>query len=211
MKNQIHMKLLRKAFLLGIISSFLVACDNSDTEIVAPEIQQTSKDIDFKSQGYDVSLIPYRSESLQLNSKKASLTTSSNVSSVEEFKMTVSKQGKRKEAIILKENIGKKENNDFNLYHYDVNNQLIATIVVKSNLIADIVLPSSNIATRKAASSRQIVAAAQQEGNCFESGYMEYKDFYSQGDWREIACDLGDLFAGACTLAGILAGAINCL
>src|SRR5690606_3316606 len=119
------------------------SCNDGDKDEIVPEAPISSKDINFKKEGYEVSLLPYRSDQ-GLNSKKASLATGSQISSLEQFKMTVSKEGKKKEAIIVKENIGEKSNNDFNLYHYDLNNQLIATIVVKSNLVIDIVLPSSS-------------------------------------------------------------------
>ena len=38
--------------------------------------------------------------------------------------------------------------------------------------------------------------------------YQNYKDFYENN--HPIACDIGDLFFGACTVGGVLGSAIYC-
>ena len=43
---------------------------------------------------------------------------------------------------------------------------------------------------------------------CANDEYQNYKDFYENN--HPIACDIGDLFFGACTVGGVLGSAIYC-
>lgn len=200
------MSLLKKTVLLQLILVLLFGCSEETT--VKPEAYKSPRDINFREEGFSISVVPYTNGSAK-STKIASLEKSSSNSTYEEFLMTVAKDDKKKEAIIVKENLDDGNNVNYNLYHYDTDDNLIATILIRDGKLNDIQIESERILVKSASTDPTFAAAKKQ--NCFEKGYSDYKEFYNQGDWREIACDLGDLFAGACTLGGVLAGAVNCL
>jgi len=82
--------------------------------------------------------------------------------------------------------------------------------LIRKNVIKDIIINENNIPL-VANSLLSSVKADKYEGNCFTNGYKRYKEFYSQGDWKEVLCDIGNIFGGRVQLEGVLKGALSCL
>ena len=102
------------------------------------------------------------------------------------------------DAILVKENI---DENNYILYHYTTDEVLFATLYISDNTLKDIKLEFDDenlVKTRSLASWYQ----------CANDEYQNYKDFYENN--HPIACDIGDLFFGACTVGGVLGSAIYC-
>lgn len=137
--------------------------------------------------------------------KVGTVARSASVSdSKEQYLFTAADSANNKEvsAKIIKENSG---NGEYTLYHYDPKTDLlIARLFVKDDVLQRIAVGPEDLSN--SSTIRRAAATS-----CFEDGYNQYKDFYNQGDWREIACDIGNIFAGACTIGGVIAGAVNCI
>ena len=91
--------------------------------------------------------------------------------------------------------------NNYILYHYTTDEVLFATLYISDNTLKDIKLEFDDenlVKTRSLASWYQ----------CANDEYQNYKDFYENN--HPIACDIGDLFFGACTVGGVLGSAIYC-
>lgn len=192
-------KFLRKLTVLFLFISFFSACNKTnDMEPLKEESTTISSNNGFQ----------YSLEKLNKSSNKANINGNVKIRSSDEYLLTVtdSLTGKSKKAFLVKEYIDENLNN-YDLSHYDENNNRIATLLIRDSKIKDIVINEYTHQSNglKASSPK---AASQ---DCFTRGYKQYKEFYSQGDWKEIACDIGNLFAGACTIGGVISGAINCI
>lgn len=174
------------AVLTSLLSLSFYSCSNDDS------VNENSSNVDSKQETNDFvySLDKKEKGSLNLLDDKGS-------SNQEEYDLTVTdvKTGKSLTTYLIKQN---KNNTSYNLLHYDHNKELLATLVIVDSNITDVILANE---------LPEGVAAK----NCFTSGYKQFKENFSQGDWREVTCDVTNIFMGACTVAGVVSGAINCV
>ena len=132
---------------------------------------------------------------------RGSYITRASGRNIEQFYLSVYREDNRDiklDAILVKENI---DENNYILYHYTTDEVLFATLYISDNTLKDIKLEFDDenlVKTRSLASWYQ----------CANDEYQNYKDFYENN--HPIACDIGDLFFGACTVGGVLGSAIYC-
>ena len=137
----------------------------------------------------------------ELKSKEVPYITRASGRNIEQFYLSVYREDNRDiklDAILVKENI---DENNYILYHYTTDEVLFATLYISDNTLKDIKLEFDDenlVKTRSLASWYQ----------CANDEYQNYKDFYENN--HPIACDIGDLFFGACTVGGVLGSAIYC-
>lgn len=117
----------------------------------------------------------------------------------EQFYLSVSKGDKKIEAILVKENI---DEESYILYHYTIDQELFAILSIKNDILLDVKLQFNHVEAQK---SRGLADWYE----CANEVYSDYKDWYDEN--HPMACDLGDLFFGACTVGGILGASISCL
>ena len=138
---------------------------------------------------------------LWIEKQRGSLYHSCSGRNIEQFYLSVYREDNRDiklDAILVKENI---DENNYILYHYTTDEVLFATLYISDNTLKDIKLEFDDenlVKTRSLASWYQ----------CANDEYQNYKDFYENN--HPIACDIGDLFFGACTVGGVLGSAIYC-
>ena len=98
----------------------------------------------------------------------------------------------------MKENI---DENNYILYHYTTDEVLFLTLYISDNTLKDIKLEfdDENLVKQEVL----LVGISVPMMNT-----KIIKDFYENN--HPIACDIGDLFFGACTVGGVLGSAIYC-
>lgn len=167
-----------------LCSLFIIASITSCNNETQP--QHETKIIKLEQDGFILDLAT--------NSNK--ITTKGDTASDEQYIMTVSKDEKALQAIIVKENFS---DENFDLHHYTTDQVLIATINIRDNKVVDIELNNDR--------------PFQTKGyvDCVGDEYSNYKEFYSRGDAYEMICDLANIFGGACTVAGALIAGVSCL
>lgn len=169
------------AFLCSLfIIASIVSCNNEN------QPQHETRIIKLEQDGFI----------LDLTTNPQKITTKGNIGAEEQYIMTVSKEDKALQAIIVKENFS---DGNFDLHHYNIDQILIATINVRDNKVVDI-----NLNKNRPLQTKGYV-------DCVGEEYSNYKEFYSRGDAYEMVCDLANIFGGACTVAGALIAGVSCL
>lgn len=125
------------------------------------------------------------------------IITKSDSKTMEEYYLSVSKEDKKIESIIVKKNL---DELSYIVYHYTIDKQLFATIFVKDAKIIDIKLELDNNPTTKGFSSWY---------ECTNAEYKRYKEWYATN--HEVVCDIADIFLGACTVTGAVQAGVRCL
>lgn len=110
----------------------------------------------------------------------------------EQFSFSISNEDVTIEGILIKDNISQTA---YNIEHYNIDNELIATLVVEKDTIIDVIINEEY---------------KQKYKDCLVQEYEKYKEFYDHGT-QGILCDLADIFAGCCTVTGIVQAAIRCM
>lgn len=209
-KLNIMMKqIIKKCFTFLLLPILILSFNSCQKEAPKPTMDAESSYVNFKKDGYTINV----EKTENIFGFKAS--SNKNHFGSEEYVMTVSNNnlGKTVSAHIIKEKISS-NNYDYNLYHYDSNGFLIATILIRNNAIKDILINEYNtpfVSNSLASGVKLAKNDSKYEGNCFTNGYKKYKEFYTQGDWKEVLCDIGNIFGGSCTVGGVLKGALSCL
>ena len=178
-----------KSFCACFITLLFFSCSNSES--VMEKERKSTVIIDIKQNGLGY----------ELKSKEVPYITRASGRNIEQFYLSVYREDNRDiklDAILVKENI---DENNYILYHYTTDEVLFATLYISDNTLKDIKLEFDDenlVKTRSLASWYQ----------CANDEYQNYKDFYENN--HPIACDIGDLFFGACTVGGVLGSAIYC-
>lgn len=167
-----------------ILSSFTFFSCSNEKEINGPN-QENRVLLNFEDNGF---LVTVKSDSTKLPTKSESLQN-------EQFIVTVAKDNISLDALILKENIS---STSYNIHHYDTNQQLIATLLIRDGKMVDILLNENTPQTKG-------------YFDCVGKEYKRYKNFYSQGDVYEVICDVTNVFLGVCTVSGALQAGVRCL